>query len=69
MGYPDAAKECLLKRVRALGGSAWQASPDAFQTYAEASAALCRAYLQASGVFVWGRGGAQGRGAAGRPVM
>jgi hypothetical protein len=56
MGHPDAAKECLLKRVRALGGSAWQASADAFKTYAEASAALCRAYLQARGCWVEGHG-------------
>ena len=48
MGYPDAAKECLLKRVRALGGAGWQASQDKFETYAHASLALCRAYLQAA---------------------
>lgn len=47
MGYPDAAKECLLKRVRALGGSGWQASAEGFAAYAAASLALCRAYLQA----------------------
>ena len=46
IGYPDAAKECLLKRVRALGGAGWQASEEGFQTYAAASLALCRAYLQ-----------------------
>lgn len=34
--------------MRALGGSGWQASTEAFETYAEASLALCRAYLQAS---------------------
>lgn len=45
-GYPDAAKECLLKRVRALGGAGWQASQEAFETYAQASAALCESYLQ-----------------------
>ena len=48
MGFPDAAKECLLKRVRALGGAGWQVSQDKFETYARASLALCRAYLQAS---------------------
>lgn len=48
IGYPDAAKECLLKRVRALGGAGWQASLEGFEAYAHASAALCRAYLQVS---------------------
>lgn len=48
IGYPDAAKECLLKRVRALGGAGWQSSADGFRTYAAASLALCRAYLQVS---------------------
>lgn len=46
LGRPDAAKECLLKRVRALGGAGWQASRERFATYAGASEALCRAYLQ-----------------------
>ncbi|KAL4448097.1 hypothetical protein ABPG75_005316 [Micractinium tetrahymenae] len=48
LGYPDAAKECLLKRVRALGGAGWQASQEAFAGYAQASAALCEAHLQAA---------------------
>lgn len=46
LGFQDAAKECLLKRVRALGGAGWQASQDAFEAYAQASTALCEAYLQ-----------------------
>lgn len=46
IGFPDAAKECLLKRVRALGGAGWQSSADGFRTYAAASLALCNAYLQ-----------------------
>ncbi len=46
VGYAEAAKECLLKRVRALGGAGWQASQEAFETYAQASAALCESYLQ-----------------------
>lgn len=59
MGYPDAAKECLLKRVRALGGAGWQGSREGFATYAGASEALCRAYLQvwrAEGVVLAGIG-------------
>ncbi|PSC75849.1 tetratricopeptide repeat 27-like protein [Micractinium conductrix] len=48
LGYPDAAKECLLKRVRALGGAGWAAGADGFETYAHASEALCEAYLQAA---------------------
>lgn len=50
LGYPDAAKECLLKRVRALGGAGWAAGADGFETYAHASEALCEAYLQVKGV-------------------
>ena len=46
MGHPEAARECLLKRVRALGGTGWQGSQETFETYAHASLALCRAYLQ-----------------------
>lgn len=39
--------------MRALGGAGWQASADGFRTYAAASLALCRAYLQVGG----GQGG------------
>ena len=47
LGFAEAARECLLKRVRALGGAhAWQASEAGFEAYAQASLALCEAYLQ-----------------------
>eukprot|EP00887_Chlorella_sp_A99_P004614 scaffold4.g4614.t1 len=47
-GQPEAATECLLKRVRALSGAGWQRDAAAFEEYASALLQLCRAYLKAA---------------------
>ena len=48
-GEPEAAQECLLKRVRALQGQEWQRDPASFATYAAASIRLCQSYLASAG--------------------
>lgn len=45
-GQVDAAKECLLKRVRALQGAGWQQDQSAFEQFASASLDLCKSYLE-----------------------
>ncbi|GAB4823953.1 hypothetical protein N2152v2_010999 [Parachlorella kessleri] len=45
-GQPEAARECLLKRVRALQGRGWQQDEQAFQAFAGASLQLCSSYLE-----------------------
>lgn len=46
VGQAEAARECLLKRVRALAGRGWQQQEEGFKAFAHASLQLCRNYLQ-----------------------
>lgn len=45
-GYPEAAMECQIKRVRSLQGSRWQHDEPAFEEYGKASLELCQSYLK-----------------------
>ena len=47
-GFPDSARECHLKRVRSLQGSAWQTDVARFEQLASATLALCNVTLQSA---------------------
>jgi hypothetical protein len=50
VGEKDAAVECLMKRVRALQGSAWTDDEQAFVAYATTCTELCQTYLEYGGL-------------------